>query len=328
MVAGLLASGLRGANVDSAFLGRWALTIPGGAAGWLEVRKENDWFDGALLWGGGSVLPVASLTVADGLLTVTRLVDVPRKDAAGKVVRTHQLTETITGRVEGDTLKLTHVAPRADGRGVARAEFSGRRIPALPPRPNLAKVKFGAPIALLNGRDLSGWRLVEPKAENGWSFTDGALTNRPAPAMAGQPPRRFGNLRTESEFEDFNLTVEVQVPATGNSGVYLRGIYEVQVIDSFGKPLDSHNMGALYSRHPPTVSAEKPAGEWQTLDLTLVDRHVTVILNGKNIIDNQPLFGCTGSALWSDESRPGPILLQGDHQEVSYRNLVIRPVVK
>ena len=181
---------------------------------------------------------------------------------------------------------------------------------------------------MLNGRDLSGWRLVEPKAENGWSFTDGALNNRPAAAAAGQPPRHFGNLRTAREFEDFNLTGEVQVPATGNSGVYLRGIYEVQVINSFGKPLDSHNMGALYSRHAPTVSAERPAGEWQTLEITLVDRHVTVILNGQNIIDNQPLLGCTGGALWSDESRPGPILLQGDHQDVSYRNLVVRPVVK
>ncbi len=328
VLTSLVVAGLRGAGADPAFLGRWALTLPNGRAGWLEVKKENGWFDGSLLWGGGSVLPVASLTVTDGQLTVTRLVDVPRKDATGQVVRTHQLTDTITGRMDGDTLKLTLVSPRADGSGFDRADFSGRRTPPLPPRPNLAKVKFGAPIALFNGRDLSGWKLVEPNAENGWSFSAGALNNRPAPAVAGQPPRHFGNLRTEREFEDFNLTLEVNMPATGNSGVYLRGIYEVQIIDSYGKPLDSHNMGALYSRITPTVSAEKPAGEWQTLDITLVDRHATVILNGQKIIDNQPLLGCTGGALWSDESRPGPIYLQGDHQDVSYRNLVLRPVVK
>ena len=118
------------------------------------------------------------------------------------------------------------------------------------------------------------------------------------------------------------------MPAGSNSGVYLRGIYEIQVADSFGKALDSHNMGALYSRITPSVAAEKPAGEWQTMDITLVDRHVTVVLNGRTIIDNQPALGCTGGAMWSDESRPGPIYLQGDHGAVSYRNLVLRPVVK
>jgi hypothetical protein len=138
----------------------------------------------------------------------------------------------------------------------------------------------------------------------------------------------YSNIRTETEFEDFNLTLEVRVPEGGNSGVYLRGIYEVQVSDTYGRELDPHNMGAVYSRITPTVAAEKPAGEWQTLDMTLVDRHVTVVLNGKKTIDNQPLLGCTGGALWSDEFRPGPIYLQGDHTSVDYRNIVIRPVVR
>ena len=87
-------------------------------------------------------------------------------------------------------------------------------------------------------------------------------------------------------------------------------------------------MGALYSRIKPTVTAEKPAGEWQTMDITFVDRHVTVILNGTKIIDNQPVLGCTGGALWSDVNRPGPIYLQGDHTGIEYRNIVLKPVVK
>jgi hypothetical protein len=87
-------------------------------------------------------------------------------------------------------------------------------------------------------------------------------------------------------------------------------------------------MAGIYSRITPTEAAEKPAGQWQTLDITLVDRHVTVVLNGKKVIDNQPLAGCTGGALWSDAQRPGPIYLQGDHSGVSYRNMVLRPVVK
>ncbi len=104
-------------------------------------------------------------------------------------------------------------------------------------------------------------------------------------------------------------------------------MYEVQVFDSYGKPLDPHNMGAIYSRITPTQAAEKPPGEWQALDITMVQRHVTVILNGKKIIDNQPLLGCTGGALSSDVTKPGPIYLQGDHTGIEYRNIVLRPVV-
>jgi hypothetical protein len=156
---------------------------------------------------------------------------------------------------------------------------------------------------------------------------DGVLINDPK-QEEGKPHISYGNLRTEREFEDFNLTLEVKVLPDGNSGIYLRGIYEVQVSDTHGRSLDSHHMGGIYSRITPTVSAEKPAGQWQSYDITLVDRHVTVVLNGKRIIDNQPLLGCTGGALWSDQFRPGPIYLQGDHTGVIYRNIVIRPVVQ
>ena len=153
------------------------------------------------------------------------------------------------------------------------------------------------------------------------------LVNRPV-QPEGKPHVSFGNLRTEKEFEDFNLALEVKVGARENSGIYLRGIYEIQVSDSFGRPLDSHNMGGIYSRITPTVNAEKPASEWQSLNITLVDRHVTVVLNGTKIIDNAPLLGCTGGALWSDVTRPGPIYLQGDHTGVQYRNIVLKPVVR
>ena len=197
----------------------------------------------------------------------------------------------------------------------------------MPPTPDLSKVKFGNPVALFNGKDLAGWRLTNPKQANGWSVEDGLLVNRVV-QEAGQPHKSFGNLRTDREFTDFNLTLETRVPKAGNSGVYLRGIYEVQVFDSYGRKLDPHNIGAIYSRLCPTAAAEKPAGEWQSLDITLVDRHATVILNGTKIIDNQPLLGCTGGALWADQSRPGPIYLQGDHTGIEYRNIVLRPVVK
>ena len=85
-------------------------------------------------------------------------------------------------------------------------------------------------------------------------------------------------------------------------------------------------MGAIYSRIVPGATEEKPAGQWQQMDITLLDRHVTVKLNGELIIDNKPLLGCTGGALWSDEFRPGPVYLRGDHTGVQYRNIVLRPI--
>lgn len=309
------------------FLGRWALTIPGGRAGWLEVSQEDGYLDGQILWGGGSVVPVESVYVAGDTLYVTRSNAVERKDASGTVVRTQTFTETISGKASGgNDLKLVQEKVNTNGIGVVREEFGGKRIPDLPPAPDLSQVSFGQPKVLFNGLDLSGWTLTDDRV-SGWSVQDGLLVNNPV-QEEGQPHKRYGNLRTEAEFEDFNITLEVSVPKDGNSGVYLRGIYEVQVMDSYGMEIDPHHMGGVYSRIAPSVAAEKPAGEWQTLDITLVDRHVTVKLNGKLIIDNQPLLGCTGGALWSDEFRPGPIYLQGDHTGVQYRNIVLRPVVK
>lgn len=309
------------------FLGRWALTIPAGRAGWLEISQKEGYLDGRILWGGGSVVPVESVYIIGDTLYVTRSNNVERKDAAGTVVRTQNFTESITARLDGpDALALTQEKVNTDGLGAVREAFTGKRIPDLPPAPDLSKVKFGAPVVLFNGLDLSGWRLTDDRV-SGWSVQDGILVNNAA-QVEGQPHKRYGNLRTDAEFEDFNITLEANVPKDGNSGVYLRGIYEVQVMDSYGMDIDPHHMGGVYSRIAPLVAAEKPAGEWQSLDITLADRHITVKLNGKLIIDNQPLLGCTGGALWSDESRPGPIYLQGDHTGVRYRNIVLRPVLK
>ncbi len=313
-------------NLDP-YIGRWALTIPGGAAGWLGVVEQNGQPVAQILWGGGSVVPVDRARMDGDSLRLERDQKVQRRDATGKVTESYVLTETIVAKVSGDTLSLTHIRPNRDGNGESRSEFVGKRIPPLPPKPDLSKIKYGTPIVLFDGKSLDGWKLTNPNQANGWSVEDGILVNRPT---RGEGRRRisYGNLRTEAQFEDFNLKLEVNVLPKGNSGVYLRGIYEVQVSDSYGERLDSHNMGAIYSRLTPVVSAEKPAGQWQTMNITLVDRHVTVELNGKVIIDNEPLLGCTGGALWSDELKPGPIYLQGDHTAISYRNIVLTPVLK
>jgi len=311
---------------DNPYVGGWELTIPGGGAGWLGVEEVGGRLQASLLWGGGSVVPLDSAKMEMGKLVVTRKHKSERKDESGKTV-TATTIETILASARGDTLKLTSIKTRENGQNEDRAEFTGRREPAMPPAPDLAQVKFGKPVQLFAGKSLTGWRLTDPKALSGWSVKDGLLVNEVS-QEEGKPHKNYGNLRTDQVFEDFNLTLEVRLAKGGNSGVYLRGIYEVQVADTYGKPLDPHNMGAVYSRIKPTASAEKPAGEWQTMDITLVDRHITVVLNGKKIIDNQPVPGCTGGALWSDVTRPGPIYLQGDHTGIEYRNIVLKPVVK
>jgi hypothetical protein len=249
------------------------------------------------------------------------------RDEKNNPVRTQQLTNWLKMSKQGDKIVGYFFSPHRDGIGVDSTEFTGTKLAPPPPAPDLSNVKYGTPITLFNGKDLTGWKLIEENRKNGWSVKDGILTNDPV-QEEGKPHVSYGNLRTDQTFEDFNLKLEVNVPAESNSGVYLRGMYEIQVLDSYKQPLDSHNMGALYSRITPSVSAEKPAGTWQKLDITLCDRHVTVILNGTKIIDNQPIYGPTGGAMQSDVNAAGPIYLQGDHGKVEYRDIVLTPIVK
>jgi len=323
MLGSAVAQAVEGAGP---YLGRWALDLPGGGAGWLGVTDEQGFLDARILWGGGSVLPVANVHMDGDSLVVTRVHNVDRRDEAGEVIRTQQITETLVAQVDGDVLTVARTRPHNDGTGVASDTFTGQRIADLPPVPDVDAAEFGEPIELFNGENLDGWELTNPNQVNGWRAEDGLLINEPV-QEEGQPRISYGNLRTVEEFEDFNITLEVKVPENGNSGVYLRGVYEVQVLDSYGQHPNVQGQAAIYSRVAPSYPAEKPAGEWQTMDITLLDRHVTVILNGIKVHDNVPLEGVTGGALWADEFRPGPIFLQGDHTGVHYRNIVLRPVV-
>ena len=312
----------------SEFLGQWTIDIEGGSVGWLEVRQEDGYLDADVLWGGGSVLPVSSIFLAkDQILMVQRSNDIVReRDRDNNPVKIQAVTSWMEITKNGDKINGILLSPRRNGLSVDTTLFSGTKLPPVPPAPDLASLKYGEPVTLFNGKDLTGWKLINEKQVNGFKVIDGALVNDPV-QKEGEPHLSYGNLRTEKEFEDFNLKLEVNVPAGNNSGVYLRGMYEIQVVDSYKKELDPHNMGAVYSRIKPVTAAEKPAGEWQSLDITLCKRHATIILNGVKIIDNQPIYGPTGGAILSDVFAPGPIYLQGDHGKVLYRNILLTPIV-
>ena len=274
------------------------------------------------------VLPVSNMFLAkDQILVVQRSNNIVRtRDENNNPLKTGTVTSWMEITVDNDKIAGILLTPRRDGLSVDTTSFSGAKLPPVTPAPDLTTIRFGEPVDLFNGKDLTGWRLINEDQVNGFKVIDGALVNDPV-QKEGEPHISYGNLRTEKEFEDFNLKLEVNVPTGNNSGVYLRGMYEIQVVDSYKKDLDPHNMGAVYSRIKPAYAAEKPAGEWQTLDITLCQRHATVILNGVKIIDNQPIYGPTGGAIQSDVFAPGPIYLQGDHGNVSYRNIMLTPIV-
>lgn len=319
-------------NDISQFMGQWTFDFGNKSVGWLNVKQEDGYLDADLMWGGGGVFyGLPYVYSANDILYLGRSPRkmVLKKDENGNEVLVRNYPTWIELKSDGKNITGYYLSPKTSGLGLDTVKIYGTKLPDVPPAPDLSKTKFGEPIQLIkNNNDLTGWRLIEEKATNGWTMKDGVLTNNPV-QTEGQEHIHYGNLRTEQEFEDFNIKLDVNVPPSSNSGVYLRGMYEVQVAESYGKPLNwGGSMGAIFTRILPTVNAEKPAGEWQTLDITLLDRHVTVVLNGTKIIDNQPLDGATGGATQSDVFAPGPIYLQGDHTGISYRNIVLTPIIK
>jgi len=226
------------------------------------------------------------------------------------------------GRMTGELAKFD----KKTGKLIeAYRPFTGWRNPPIEPA-NTHEAKFGEPIDLLKG-GLDGWEAMGT-GNFGWSFKDGVLSNRIKRDAAGKRVGGDVNLISKrADFFDFNLSYDVRVPEGCNSGVYLRGRYEIQTIDSYGKPVDRHNMAAFYGRITPKVAAEKAPGEWQHVDVTLYRRHVTIALNGVTIIDNEPVEGVTGGAIDANEFVPGPIYIQGDHSDADYRDMILRPAL-
>lgn len=281
-------------------LGRWDLVVhspEGEYPSWMEVRLSGSrTLVGSYVGQFGSARPIGKVESANGRFhfSVPPQWDRRRDD------------QSFDGQVEGDTLH----GETTDERGT-KLTFTGKRAPSL----RHAEPAWGEPIELFNGKDTAGWKPRAANRKNGWVVRDGLLVN----ANPGN------DLLTEQKFGDFQLHVEFRYPKGSNSGIYLRGRYEMQIEDDFGLEPDSHYIGGIYGFLTPSVNAAKRAGEWQTVDVTLYGRVVTIHLNGERIIDRQTIPGITGGALDSDEGSPGPILLQGDHGRVEFRKVTLRP---
>jgi 3-keto-disaccharide hydrolase len=281
-------------------LGRWDLVVQRGtqtSPSWLEIERSGTArLVGQFVGSGGSARPIAKIEFTDGTF---RFAIPPQWESNPRDL-------TFEGRLEGD--RITGSITMGDGEKVT---WSGTRAPSLR---RAAPAAWGDPITLFNGKSLDGWQTVGGH-ESQWGAVGGILQN----AKSG------ANLVTVQKFEDFKLHVEFRVPKGENSGVYLRGRYELQVDDAAGLEPSAHHLGGLYGFIAPSENVARAAGEWQSMNVTLVGRMLTYELNGTTVICNREIPGITGGALDSAEADPGPLLLQGDHGPVDYRNIVITP---
>jgi hypothetical protein len=292
-------AGSRPVDADQRLVGRWdiSITMPDGTApSWLEIEPSGrDAMVGRFVGVVGSARPVASLGATGDSFSFT----IPHQweNGDGEL--------TVQGKLQGNGLTGSMTFP--DGKSYS---WTGVRAPALLRR---SAPVWGAPIQLLHSNDLGGWHASGPT--NQWTVTKGVLSS----------PRSGSNLVTDRKFGDFKLHVEFRYPKESNSGVYLRGRHEVQIQDDYGNPPWNDRFSGVYGFISPSVIAAKPAGQWNSYDITLIGRMVTVVANGQQVICNQEIPGITGGALDSNEGEPGPIFLQGDHGPVEYRNIVITP---
>ena len=251
------------------------------------------------------------------------------KVSGGEFSLRHPYGQLIRGKVCGDKL-TAEIAPCDKKTGAAKGEwkkFEGWRNKPSCPFASTKDAKFGEPVDLLKD-GLDGWKSMNEKAKFGWSFKDGVLSNYLGLKPDGSWAGGGANLMTKrADFKDFNLEYDVRVPKKSNSGVYLRGRFECQVVDSYQQPVNRHNMAAYYGRVTPVVAAEKAPGEWQHVSVTVYKRRISVVLNGTPIIEDAEITGVTGGAIDADIDAAGPIYLQGDHSDADYKNMILRPAL-
>jgi len=283
------------------FLGRWDLTLKTPSReypSWLEITQESGQLKALLVSRWGNARPLPKIELSHGQITfVSPKEEEDRKDDM-----------VFVGTLSGQ--KLSGTTTGQDG---TPWQWTGERAPDLKRK---AEPKWGKPTSLFNGKDLSGWRPSDPNATAAWKVENGTLVS----------PGHGAELITDAKFDDFKLHIEFNCAPKSNSGVYLRGRYELQIEDDPVPEGPTMRTGGVYGFLAPSPEQPRRPGEWQTYDITLVGRVVTVVQNGQTIIDKQEIPGITGGALDSHEGLPGPIYLQGSEDgHVAFRNITITP---
>ncbi len=285
---------------DKALEGRWDITIDidgTPAPSWLEITHSgNRTFVGRFVAVTGSARPVSKVNVTGNKFSFS----IPPQWEEGDA------DMVLEGELNGADLAGTIVT--SEGK---KYNWTGKRAPSLLKSGTPA---WGKPVTLFNGKDLSGWKPVGDK-ENQWVAENGILKSLKSGV----------NLVTEQKFTDFKLHIEFRYQKGSNSGIYLRGRHEVQIQDDRGNEPSNILFGGIYGFVTPSEMAARGAGEWQTYDITLIGRKVSIVANGKTIVCDQLIPGITGGALDSNEGEPGPIYLQGDHGPIEFRNIVLTP---
>ena len=305
-------------QAPSPFVGSWNLTGQGPDSSyvyWLGVQESGGQLQGMFLNRSGNPNPLAFVRVENGELVFR---GGPAAAPTGPEYR---------ARLEGGRLVGRHTLPVTPAAGTATpsqtaaprvVNWVGERRPTWPAVNANGAHTYGSPVALFDGRNLDAFAGQVAGRALGWSVTNGVATNQ-----AGA-----NNLVSKAAFTDFRLEAEYLLGDHSNSGFYLRGRYELQVLDDANDTTTRRDLShmAIYGRTPPTTRASKPAGEWQTMTAVLVGNRVTVTLNGQRVHDNVEILGITGGALDANELAPGPLMIQGDHTGVSLRRVVITPI--
>lgn len=296
---------------DAQFNGRWDISVSGDTprtrAWWLEVTGAGtDIVKGKFVGApGGGVDDLPKISVSDGELRFV-IERKYRRDPRG------QQKGLYWARLESGKLRGTF---EIEGDPATYLEWIGVRAPALFEKDD-GGWKRGDPIQLFDGKTLTGWQPIVAGRPPAWNVKESILSNTPGAA----------DLVTDKKFWNFDLHVEFMIAPHSNSGIGLRGRYEVQIYDDYGESPSKGGNGALYGRIVPKFNASKPAGEWQTFDIRLIGRQVSITLNGMRIIDRANIDGITAIAQDANEGDPGPIMLQGDHGPVQFRKVTLYPL--
>lgn len=334
------ASALFTASADAIF-GKWAANLPDekfDPAVWFSLGRDTIGRPQAImLWRWGIPQYPETISYVDGTFVFrTWLKGAPDSlKGANRYVQRRFMhykwffcTLQDESHLKVEMKDLNYWAQPIEGTNPDLGSFVCTRVLDPGPAPDLAKVTYGEPVDLLaNG--LADWEEDQKATSlpNQWSFKDGILSTAHKLTPSGGWVAGC-NLRTKRrDFGDCKLSFDFRLPELSNSGVWLKGRFEVNICDSYGWAIDNRNSGVLCGLSEPLASAEKPYGEWQHVEVWFVNRHCTILLNGVKTVDNLPVVGVTGGAIDCDVEAPGPLILQGDHSGCDFRNMILTPIL-